>query len=506
MTPAVTAGKAKNAGIFNGTLSLISTPSNTQVGTETVTYQVNNFAAQTANYTGVGSFNGGGGGTQSLTYGNLRVTATGGLSSTALAIRNTGGLTTAAAFTDQLNGTIASNTLVGGAGFTFTGLANFSGILTNTTNQLPTAAPGTFLNGYMIGITPNPSTTPSTQTIVYNLTGSNPSFAATALKTNPTLTLTISAGQVFTLAVPQFSGTSIGLAARAGDAAPSGSVTLTNVTPGANPDVLRGQTGNSGNMLGTLTGSGSAAFTVTGPPIFAPGTGITTASGAVPSGTFTAKASTANAGSFAASQALTISSTDSLFASLGENQLTVSPLSLTANIYTPATATVTSSVNFASSMSAIPRRRRRSRSGNLGAGLTAGSTDKSSIIAGLSTKNAGIFSGSATLSLTSHDSAVGGCAGHHHADRTRGTGQQLRPERLPQDRRRRNPHPDGIGLQAGLRHADPRVLTAGNRRPCRGQPGRCPGRRPVRHLYPHGQRLHAHRLQPVHFAGGRRSA
>jgi hypothetical protein len=67
LTPAVTAGKAKNAGIFNGTLSLISTPSNTQVGTETVTYQVNNFAAQTANYTGVGSFNGGGGATQSLT-------------------------------------------------------------------------------------------------------------------------------------------------------------------------------------------------------------------------------------------------------------------------------------------------------------------------------------------------------------------------------------------------------------------------------------------------------
>jgi hypothetical protein len=115
LTPAVTAGKAKNAGIFNGTLSLISTPSNTQVGTETVTYQVNNFAAQTANYTGVGSFNGGGGATQSLTYGNLRVTATGGLSSTALAIRNTGGLTTAAAFTDQLTAR-SPNTLVGARG------------------------------------------------------------------------------------------------------------------------------------------------------------------------------------------------------------------------------------------------------------------------------------------------------------------------------------------------------------------------------------------------------
>jgi hypothetical protein len=250
---------------------------------------------------------------------------------------------------------------------------------------------------------------------------------------------------VFSVATPQFSGTTINLAARVGDAAPTGSVTMTNagIDPAtgkasANPDYITGQLG--GSPKGSAT---SAAFT--------------------------ASAKTATAGTFTASQALTLTSGDSANTSTVFNLTPAygnNPLSLTANIYTPAAATVTPSVDFGIVHVGDPTPQKAisvtnsapvtalndvltggagtatpsppfSISGNLGAGLTAGSTDKSSITASLSTKNAGIFG--------AHQPrfAVGGCAGHHHADRTRGTGQQLRAERVPQDRRRRDVHPDG---------------------------------------------------------------
>jgi hypothetical protein len=219
---------------------------------------------------------------------------------------------------------------------------------------------------------------------------------------------------VFSVATPQFSGTTINLAARVGDAAPTGSVTMTNagIDPAtgkasANPDYITGQLG--GSPKGSAT---SAAFT--------------------------ASAKTATAGTFTASQALTLTSGDSANTSTVFNLTPAygnNPLSLTANIYTPAAATVTPSVDFGIVHVGDPTPQKAisvtnsapvtalndvltggagtatpsppfSISGNLGAGLPAGSTDKSSITAGLSTKNAGIFGGSATLSLTSHDSQL----------------------------------------------------------------------------------------------------
>ena len=219
---------------------------------------------------------------------------------------------------------------------------------------------------------------------------------------------------MFSVATPQFSGTTINLAARVGDAAPTGSVTMTNagIDPAtgkasANPDYITGQLG--GSPKGSAT---SAAFTVS--------------------------AKTTTAGTFTASQALTLTSGDSANTSSVFNLTPAygnNPLSLTANIYTPAAATVTPSVDFGIVHVGDPTPQKAisvtnsapvtalndvltggagtatpsppfSISGNLGAGLPAGSTDKSSITAGLSTKNAGIFGGSATLSLTSHDSQL----------------------------------------------------------------------------------------------------
>ena len=175
----------------------------------------------------------------------------------------------------------------------------------------------------------------------------------------------------------------------------------------ANPDYITGQLG--GSPKGSAT---SAAFTVS--------------------------AKTTTAGTFTASQALTLTSGDSANTSSVFNLTPAygnNPLSLTANIYTPAAATVTPSVDFGIVQVGDPTPQKAisvtnsapvtalndvltggagtatpsppfSISGNLGAGLPAGSTDKSSITAGLSTKNAGIFGGSATLSLTSHDSQL----------------------------------------------------------------------------------------------------
>jgi hypothetical protein len=210
----------------------------------------------------------------------------------------------------------------------------------------------------------------------------------------------------------------------------------------ANPDYITGQLGGSPNfnMLGTLTGSAST-FSVTA-PVFAAGSGVAAAGfvgpGSATSAAFTASAKTTTAGTFTASQALTLTSGDSANTSTVFNLTPAygnNPLSLTANIYTPAAATVTPSVDFGIVHVGDPTPQKAisvtnsapvtalndvltggagtatpsppfSISGNLGAGLTAGSTDKSSITAGLSTKNAGIFGGSATLSLTSHDSQL----------------------------------------------------------------------------------------------------
>jgi hypothetical protein len=213
----------------------------------------------------------------------------------------------------------------GGNGFAFQNLASFSGVATNTTGPAYT---GNFsFPGYQIGISPIASVNPASQTITFNVSGSNASGSGIKLGSaeGSTLSLVISAPE----------------AARVGDAAPTGSVS-------ANPDYITGQLGGSPNfnMLGTPTGSAST-FNVTA-PVFTAGSGVAAAGFVGPSAAFTASAKTTTAGTFTASQALTLTSGDSANTSTVFNLTPAygsNPLSLTANIYTPAAATVTPSVD-----------------------------------------------------------------------------------------------------------------------------------------------------------------
>jgi hypothetical protein len=219
-------------------------------------------------------------------------------------------------------------------------------------------------------------------------------------------------GAVYRLANPTLNTPSVSLAARVGDAAPSAGVSLTNSSPDAFTEGLKASVAST---PAGFTGSGAIAN------LAAQGTDSTTLRVALNTGT---------AGTFSGNAALALASTGAGTTGAPDEALPGQSVAVTGKVYTPAAASVApAALDFGivhvgeavaakavtvanvAPMSALNDVLQGSiaaggafnASGTLGAGLAAGASDSTSLTVGLSTALAGIYAGTATVSLVSHN-------------------------------------------------------------------------------------------------------
>ena len=218
-------------------------------------------------------------------------------------------------------------------------------------------------------------------------------------------------GTVYRLANPTLAPPSLTLAARVGDAAPVASLSVANASPDAFTERLNAA---FGAVSAGFTGSGSITGLAAGATSNAMGVALNTGAAGVFNGT---------AGvNFVSSGAGTTGAAD--LALPGQS------VALAGRVYTPAAAQVnTTIVDFgivhrgdaiadravSVTNSAPVSAANDALQGSLGAasggfsaggtlaGLGAGATDASSLRVGLATANAGVFTGTATATFSSHD-------------------------------------------------------------------------------------------------------
>jgi PEP-CTERM motif len=241
-----------------------------------------------------------------------------------------------------------------------------------------------------------------------NVGGCEPNCQLTLASQNVTVQ-----GNVFRLANPVLGTSSISLAARVGDAAPSAGVVLSN----SSPDIYT-------EGLSSAISTAAAGFSASGAI-------ANLAAGASNTSTLRVQLDTSTAGTFGGTAELALASTGAGTTGAADLALPGQSANLSGKVYTPAVAQVaTASIDFgivhvgdavasqsltvtnAATQSALNDVLRGSiggvagpftASGTLGDGLAAGQTDSSSLAVSLGTATAGIFSGSATASFVSHD-------------------------------------------------------------------------------------------------------
>ena len=218
-------------------------------------------------------------------------------------------------------------------------------------------------------------------------------------------------GNVYRLANPVLNTSTVTLVARVGDAAPTGVISVTNSSPDAFTEGLKAS-------LGAAPGGFSASGSIGN-----------LAAGATDASTLKATLNTALAGVFAGPLSVSFTSTGEGTTGAADVAVGSAPVGLSGKVYTPALAQVAAAVDFGivhkgesvstrnvtvaniAEVSALNDVLRGSfggasgpfaASGNL-AGVAAGAADGTSFSVALNTASAGIFTGSATATLASHN-------------------------------------------------------------------------------------------------------
>lgn len=221
-------------------------------------------------------------------------------------------------------------------------------------------------------------------------------------------------GAVYRLANPSITTGPISMAARVGDAAPSASIGVSNVSPDIYTERLNASIGagpsgftTSGTITGLAAGASSSALGVT--------------------------LNAATAGNFGGQASIAFVSSGAGTTNAPDQSLAAQNVSLSGRVYTPAVAQVnTSVVNFGivhkgdvvaaknvsvSNAAAIaaPNDELRGRLGGASgpftasgtlAGVAAQASDNTSLSVALNTANAGVFNGNATASFVSHNAEM----------------------------------------------------------------------------------------------------
>ena len=302
--------------------------------------------------------------------------------------------TATGALVDTLQGSVGSTTGTGitGSG-TLTGVASGATNSTSLTLTRSNAVAGSSAGSATIALT------------------SHDGALADAALTSQTVATT---GNVYNYAATSTATTAVNLGAtRVGGAALTGSTTIAN-TAAAN-GYSEKLNANAGTASGGFTGTASL-------------TGIAAGS----NGTATFGLGSGTSGTFSGSQTLTMVSDGAGTSNLGTTGLGTKTVNLTGSVYQTAAATVGPTVNLgtthrnaAAATGAITVKNTAtgalvdnvtgsissvtgtglSGSGTL-AGVTAGSTDSSSLAVSAVTNRIGAISGTATVALASHDSAL----------------------------------------------------------------------------------------------------
>ena len=217
---------------------------------------------------------------------------------------------------------------------------------------------------------------------------------------------------VYRLANPLATPSTVTVAGRVGSAAPATAINITN----SSPDIYT-------EGLSVTRGATSAGFTSAG--------SITNLAAMASSSAITVALNTAVAGTFSGTQALNYVSTGAGTTGAADVSVGSGTVTLNGKVYTPAVAQLNTpsasfgivhvgdavaskavSVTNAASTTALNDTLVSSfssattgftGSGSLGSGIAAGATDATSLKVGLNTATAGVYSGSATFSAASHD-------------------------------------------------------------------------------------------------------
>ena len=320
-------------------------------------------------------------------FGNVRV---GSVATQALTIANTAAND---GFSEKLNASI------GGATAGVTAAGSFSLLAPQSSNN----------SALMVGIdTATAGARAGTATITLTSDGTGTSGLGVTPLTSQTVAVN---GAVYRLANPALVPSSLTLAARVGDAAPTAALGVTNVSADVFTERLNASIGTAG---AGFSGSGSITGLAAGASSNALGVALNTAS----------------AGSFSGTAGVSFVSSGTGTTGAADMALSGQSVALTGRVYTPAVAQAnTTIVDFGivhrgdtvaersvsvtnaapaaalndtlrASLSAAPAG--FSTSGSVGE-LAAGATDSSSLRVGLDTTTAGVFAGTTSTTFASHD-------------------------------------------------------------------------------------------------------
>ena len=345
-----------------------------------VTGGVFNYAAATINNT------------LPVDFGNVRVGS--GVANQALSISNTAPVS---AFTEALNGSVVSSPASFFAIGSFSGLQAGGPANTNISVGMNTGSAGHQAGNVVLGFVSDGT----------NILGDG----TTTTLSNQNVAVT---GNVYRLASPTVNTSSpINLFARVGDASPTAAVSLTN----SSPDIYT-------EGLSASIGTAAAGFT-------AGGSISNLAAQQTNNSALQVGLGTGTAGIFAGNADLTLASTGAGTTGASDLGLAGQSIALNGKVYTAAVAQLASTTvdfgivhkgdivtdkalnvtngaattalndvlkgTFGGATGAF------SAGGNLGSGLTAGTSNSSSLTASLNTVNAGVFNGTATASFLSHN-------------------------------------------------------------------------------------------------------
>ena len=334
-----------------------------------------------------------------VNFGNVRIgTATDQVLSISNTAANDG-------FSEKLNASISSN----GAPVTATGAFNLLG---------PQATDNTSLHVGIDTSSAGAKSGSATITLVSDGTGTS-GLGQTSL---PSQTVNVS-GNVYRLANGTLNTPSVNLAARVGDASPTAAISISN----SSPDVFtEGLNASIGGTASPFTSSGSISnLAAQGTAASALQVGLNTATAGTSLGTATVNFTSTGAGTTGAADVSVGSAVVNLVGKVYQQAVAqvntllvdfgivhrgdaVAPIAVSVSNTAPVAGlndVLQGSLGGASGPF--------SASGTLGAGVAAGATDSSSLTVALDTSATGVFNGSATASLTSHnadmaDLVVGG--------------------------------------------------------------------------------------------------
>ncbi|MGO9430885.1 choice-of-anchor D domain-containing protein [Rhodoblastus sp.] len=330
-----------------------------------------------------------------INFGAVRIGST--VANQAISVSNTAPIATT---TELLDGSVVSAPTGFTASGSFTGLA--AGAPPNTSIQVG-------MNTSMAGA--------HSGNVALNFVSDGTSIPGDGTTTNLGNTNVAVSGAVYRLANPTLNTTSVTLAARVGGAAPSANVSVTNASPDQYTESLKASFGPA-----------PAGFTNTGAIV---GNGLV-AGNTDNTSLSVGLASTAMSGTITGSATVNFVTTGAGTDNAPDMSVGGGTVALTGNVYQTAAAEVTPSVNFgvvhvgatvANQSVTVTNTATGaltdvitggfgppapgspfSTSGNLGSGVVGNGGSSNALQVGLDTSKAGVFGGSAALSLASHDS------------------------------------------------------------------------------------------------------